>query len=277
MTTILVATDLSERSDRALQRAFMLAGELGAEVIVSSVIDDLLPEAVREEATGRTRDRLASHIAALEVARGVSYRTLIEPGRPHRMLLSQAATYDPAVIVLGLHRDRGFLDFFRGTTLDRVTRGGVWPVLLVRDHPDRAYQRVLVAVDFSEPSKRALRAARMLAPKAERRLFHAYTIPFKGYLTSGLEPGGGVSMADARYYDQEARRLMADFMRETGEETPPVVAEGSFVAVLHRMMSELRPDLLAIGRHGRGGLIRAVLGSATEELMSDPPCDMLIV
>jgi nucleotide-binding universal stress UspA family protein len=275
---ILVTTDLSERSDRAIERAFLLAGPTGAEVVVLSVVDDGLAAGQGgADMVAAVRDRLASHIAALAVARDVTHRIEIGQGQAYREILRVAAAIDPAVIVMGLHRETMVLDLLRGTTVARVTRGGVWPVLIVRDHPDRAYVRAIVAVDFSDAARRALRAARMLAPHAERTLLHAYTIPFQGYIAVGGEPGAILSSPEGRAADAEARRDMAAFMAEMGPEpNPPVIAEGGFLAVLHRARAELKPDLVALGQHSRSGLFRALIGSAAEELLRDPPCDLLI-
>ena len=53
---------------------------------------------------------------------------------------------------------------------------------------------------------------------------------------------------------------MAAFLDAVGPEAnPPVIAEGGFLSVLHRARSELRPDLIALGQHGRSGLFHALI------------------
>ncbi|HEU0220932.1 MAG TPA: universal stress protein [Paracoccaceae bacterium] len=275
MPGLLVATDLSERADRAVERAFLVAAEIGAEVTILTAVDDSLPESVRREAAERARDRLSSHIASLAVSQGVPRQVRVESGEPHRVIPRVAAEIDPDLIVLGMHRVRGLLDLFGGSTVERVTRGGVWPVLLVRDHPDRAYARALIGVDFSDAAGRAVRLVRRLMPKAERRFFHAYTVPFKGLMAAGVGEVDQAAGAEAQRH-AEATRHMAAFMAETGETGEPIVAEGSFVATLEKAMETIHPDLIAIGGHEGYGIIRAILGSAVDDLMIDPPCDLLV-
>jgi nucleotide-binding universal stress UspA family protein len=45
--------------------------------------------------------------------------------------------------------------------------------------------------------------------------------------------------------------------------------------VLARALEQVRPDLQALGTHGRSGIARAMLGSVAEETLANPPCDVL--
>ena len=56
MEKLLVATDLSARSDRALQRALALAHQLGATLEVIHIVSDTMPVRIAEryEASART-------------------------------------------------------------------------------------------------------------------------------------------------------------------------------------------------------------------------------
>ena len=45
---LLLATDLSERSDRAFDRALMLARDSRGSLIVLNVVDEALPKEIRE-------------------------------------------------------------------------------------------------------------------------------------------------------------------------------------------------------------------------------------
>jgi len=42
-------------------------------------------------------------------------------------------------------------------------------------------------------------------------------------------------------------------------------------------VADIKPDLLAIGTHGRSGVARAMLGSVAASLLAAPPCDILVV
>ena len=56
-----------------------------------------------------------------------------------------------------------------------------------------------------------------------------------------------------------------------------VLAHGEVHQVLSREVERLKPDLLAMGTHGRTGIAHAFLGSIAEDLLGRPPCDALAV
>ena len=267
MRKIVVATDLSERSDRAVERALRLSSELNSECIVISIIDDALPESLGVELGTRTETRLRTMLdahggtnALLDVRRGD-----VVPG-----VLGLAEDYDADLLVLGLHRRRDFLDAFRETTMERIVALSARPVLLVRDPVDRPYEKVLVAIDFSRACAEAVSAANRIAPGAEVASIHAYHVPFFG-LT------GGADTEMARAVRRETEELAAAWQKNHGVlgNVPEVVA-GSFREVLERKLKSYRPQVLAIGAHTRSGIGLHKLGSSTASLMRDPPADLLV-
>ena len=55
------------------------------------------------------------------------------------------------------------------------------------------------------------------------------------------------------------------------------VEEGGPMEVISRAVAEMRPDLLIMGTHGRSGLLKALLGSVTEEALRSLNVDILAV
>jgi nucleotide-binding universal stress UspA family protein len=56
-----------------------------------------------------------------------------------------------------------------------------------------------------------------------------------------------------------------------------VVCHGPPLEVIRQEVAQFRPDLLAIGVQRHVGLSRAVVGEIAEELLAQPPCDMIAV
>src|SRR3546814_12202071 len=69
-----------------------------------------------------------------------------------------------------------------GITVNHLARKTTVPLLIVRDRPFRPYDRLLVATDFSPSARVALETCISFFPAASITLFHAYVVPFAGYL-----------------------------------------------------------------------------------------------
>lgn len=271
---ILVATDLSCRSDRAVQRAFRLARETGRPLMVLTVLDDALPE----EMIGPLRERAAARLQRLGGSLGddVAFSVRVETGDPTGEILRQVHGVAPVLLVAGVHRSGRFLDALRETTIQRVVRHGRCPVLMVRDAPDHAYRRILSAMDFSSGATAALRLAARLWPEGRISVLHALHLPYSGGIGA---PGAGTDeiaagfVRDARAEDaawRDRTALPANVAAETRIEI------GGACGVIRRIVETEAFELVCVGAHGRVGALPSVLGSLTLDLIRDPPCDLLI-
>lgn len=270
MKTILVASDLSERSDHAVTRAGALARESGARLVLLSVVDEELPETLRAATAETMRAQLTDQATRL----GAKGDVRIEIGDASQDIHRVAREIDADLIVLGLHRLRPLMDLFTGTTMERLVRASERPVLLAASRKpsgsDGGYERVLVGIDFSPASLAAIEAAERVASDAEIVGFYAYHAPFKGFRGDALGEG----------YQQEAEREVDEWLETVDlpdDFERPLIYEGGVQEVMHRCYGEVKPDLIAIGAHGRSTLSPTLLGSFTEEIMRRPPCDLLIV
>jgi nucleotide-binding universal stress UspA family protein len=152
------------------------------------------------------------------------------------------------------------------------------PVLVVKERPGGAYERVLAAMDLSEGAIRALEAAYRIAPDAQFLIVHAWHEALMGF---------GTSDAAARLTARENKRVRAlverkskDFLSRLAPraKTPQFeLIEGSPEAVIRKQIAAFEPDLLAMGTHARSPLKIATLGSLARELLAEVPCDVLVV
>jgi len=269
--SILVATDLSPRGDRAVARTFRMAEALEARVQVLNVVDSALPDemATRMEAESEALlNRFAENLPqASKVTHGVGTIT----GDPAAAIVAEAMSHD--LLVLGTHRPRPFMDLFRETTMERIVRTLDRPVLLVRDPADHDYRRVLAALDFAPAASAALRLAATLAPEAELHALHAVHIPYRGFTA----PPGAVGTATPFLKDaQEQLRRWRDIEKLPNRLGDVEIIEGPAHGLLLRRVETLDADLLAVGAHGRAGAAPALLGSLANDLIRTPPCDLLV-
>lgn len=136
-------------------------------------------------------------------------------------------------------------------------------------------KRILVPIDFSEPSEKALHYAAKFAEQfgAEVRLLHViqpmvYPTDF-GYPPTPLDVDESVR--------SRIEERLADLGGQWGAKGKPLIRFGQPYQEIGVAASELQADLIIIATHGRSGLKHALLGSTAERVLRHAPCPVLIV
>jgi nucleotide-binding universal stress UspA family protein len=136
-------------------------------------------------------------------------------------------------------------------------------------------KRILVPLDFSPPSRRALRFAREWAALfgAEIGLLHVVE-PTVAAGEFGTVPMG----QGQRDLAGRARAALQELVREEFPESPRVsveVRKGSPSDQIAAVAGEWKADIIIIATHGRTGLKHALLGSTAERVVRHAPCPVL--
>jgi len=270
---MLVASDLTGRSVYPLQRAVQLKAESDCQLTVLHVVEHGLTAQILERRRTEADAQLEGWKRTLSEASQPGIGISVEVGDPFAAIVEvlQAGRIDLAVV--GGPGKRGLKELFTGTTAERVIRFSHVPVLMVNRHPDGPYKRVIVAVDFSQGSQRALEWACRVAPHAEIRLVHAWQSPL-------WEAGSDEPQTDAateRLREQEVQQLRAMIARVAGGRTfaLEIVEDGPFAA-LRNAIGVFNADLLAMGTHTRTRLATAMVGSLAQEFLAAGACDVLV-
>ena len=87
MKKLLMATDLSARSDRALQRALALAHQLGATLEVIHIVSDTVPESIAKQYEASALTTIEQLLASLPPAADVRPDIAIIRGHGHEEIL----------------------------------------------------------------------------------------------------------------------------------------------------------------------------------------------
>lgn len=152
------------------------------------------------------------------------------------------------------------------------------PVLVVKQPPHEPYRRLLVPVDFSPSSLRAIRHARSIAPQAEIVLLHAFEVPFEGKLRYASVDEDAIN----RYWivaKQEATQKLHALCNEAGLssiETQRIVLHGDPTVCIIEQEQERDCDLIVIGKHGQSVLEELLLGSVTRHVLAESQSDVLV-
>jgi universal stress protein E len=281
MRMLLVATDLSSRSDRALHRAALMAREFKARLALLHVVDDDQPPAMIDQDMRQAKALLDGQALQLAELANTRPDVLVKIGDPFEVIVQTMREQQADLIVMGAHRKRLLRDIFVGTTIERVMRTGNAPVLMVNAYPDGAYRRVLLAVDLSDASARAAQAAKALgllgAPAVS--IVHAFR-PYAKALLGRAGANQDIITQHVVHTAMEVASELTSFLDREGlndERHEIILEEGDPFATIKESVRRKNPDLLVIGTRGHTGLKRLLLGSVADEVMRQVECDVLAV
>lgn len=278
--SILLATDLSARCDRALDRAILLAEQWRSKLVILHVLegDHLRDADAVVPSWRRPPDPFAIAQRRLIEDVGTAAETaaiVIEEGDPAEAIQRTAETRGCDLIVTGVARDELFGRFALGTTVDQLLRNSSLPVLVVKRRARRAYRDVLVATDFSEASRHSLEMTARYFPDQALTIFHAYDPPLSGFASDPASYRRQYRTAVEEQYEAFVSGTpSADLIRKHAR---PLLEFGAPDKLLRDCCSESNIDLVVLGTEGRGALFELLVGSVAKQIMAELPCDALVV
>ncbi|MEN5081542.1 universal stress protein [Bosea sp. TWI1241] len=271
---LLLATDLSCRCDRALDRAVALCRQWQAELVVVHALESQRAIVPREQISAEARIAEVEGRLKRDLAGAFLQPTIVvEPGDPAELVLRSVAEQGCDLIVAGIARDEIFGRIALGNTVDALLRAAPVPLLVVKDRPHGAYERVLVATDFSGDAQAALAMAVRIAPNG-LTLFHAFDAPFSGWT------GRTQYLADAQAaaLERSAAFLAEAPIPEAAKASIVSIAEnGTLGPLLQAHVASQQVDLVVLGLPQRGFVVETLIGSRARAVLDEVHCDLLLV
>jgi len=273
----LIGVDGSEQSRVALAWGLARATARGASVELIHVADDsFLSESVAflseaQQASEQMLQAETAYARTLGFAGTLTGSAVV--GHPIAELEEASKRVD--LLILGAHGGSRFAGSFFGTRAVKVAAAAHCPVAVIPKTATESGSGVVVGIDGSDASKRAIAYA---AEEASRRgtplvAVYAWMPP----LTPGLEYlwseelvesqrtaaeeaiAIGTAGLASRYPDLEIRREIL--------QSPPVAA---------LVQAAEGADLLVVGSRGRGGISRLLLGSVSHGVLQALPCPVIV-
>ena len=295
LSQILVPVDFSKESEPTIGYATALAEAFDAGIHLLSVIEpysfmsgmDDMPFLYHSdlEVAKITQGEL-KELAQRAIPPDLTATLSVRRGKPAQVISSTARKLAIHLIVMSSHGRTGLKRLLLGSTAEQVVRHAPCPVLVLRRRMIRrlgwqgsgqigGLKEILVPVDFSEPSRQALRYASSFASRFGARLTVVSVVP---PLTGApYLAGGGIEYTK----DEALRRTRKELARLAEEELQPTAKIRLEFGVpfdqITRVAKELHSDMIIIGTQGRTGLGRAVLGSTAENVVRHAPCPVLVV
>jgi nucleotide-binding universal stress UspA family protein len=269
--SILIPTDGEEATKPAIEHGLRIAAKRDATVHALYVVDippvggesaelSLEPLVKRLEAEGKDA---TGDIAAKARDDGLDVRETLEQGIPFRAILSYAEAHKIDLIAMGAGERDDIESYFLGSTARKVTRLSHAPVLTVRaseEEVSRDYESILVAVDGTQGSQRAIEACKQLALDFDAIAHIVYVVDSRvaraGSLVGLMESEG-----------EQACRDTVSRMRTVGVDCTSEILHGRPAAQILSYASDHDIDCLVVGTYGRTGLDRFVMGSVAEKVV----------
>jgi nucleotide-binding universal stress UspA family protein len=286
---ILCPVDFSDASRSALRYARLIADHFGARMLIVTVEDPLLTEAI-DLGTGHVWDpedtrRELAHFASGALGgnplKDAEVEYLVAVGKPAKQIIHLAQEHACALIVMSTHGLTGVRKMFFGSTTERVLRETTVPVLAVApsehvpqtfDDVRRQVGRILVPVDLSPASIHQVRVARGLAEGLGVALVVTHVVePVRSPLAARLHLPSIEVERKARAEDALAE-ILATVPREPRPEA--LVGYGDPAEEIAKIAHDRRVGLIVIGLHG-SPMLGPRMGSVTYRVLCLAPALVL--
>jgi nucleotide-binding universal stress UspA family protein len=295
---VLCPFDFSEVSTRALEQAGVLTRASGARLTVLHVFLSVMPttglnaldagtaQVIEPADLEELRDKVAA-VCRSAIDADARVDIIIVGGAPAPSILDHAALNSVDLIVMGTHGTSGFQHLLLGSVTEKVLRRAACPVLTVPPRaagtPTASFRQVLVAVDFSDCSKLALKAAATMADSAAMMtLLHVMEWPWHEPPVPGME-GMPASQVEAlldyrRYLETSATDGLKGLAAGLpGRTVATEVRFGKAYRELLDAAGERKADLIVIGVRGRGPVDIGFFGSTANHVVRAAACPVLTV
>lgn len=301
---ILVLIDFSLVSIEAIEAAKVIARHFGATIHLAHVQAPQHPVALMGAVFSSGRRAVSIEQHRRETLRGrlkELARRCELPSAGNIHLREGAVVFHEAcrlaeklpadLIVMPTHGRTGLMHLFLGSTAERVVRHAPCPVLVTRKPEAKSgpkvptqeaagrRQTILVPVDFSDASRRALEYAIGFARRVSAQLivFHAAHL---GDVASvdGLGAPGLIGLTKIAHED--ARRQMQEFIgpvKVRGLKYETVVQDGSPVSQICDFAKKRDVHLIITATHGRTGFEHLMIGSVAEQVVRRAGRSVLVV
>jgi nucleotide-binding universal stress UspA family protein len=305
---ILVPLDGSELAEVALRYAKEPAVKLGAEVILVHVCSpeecQCEPEKCYIQPMHRvyiehTASMFKDELEKVEARNAeIGWETLI--GDPAIEIIRYSKEKDASLIIMATHGRSGISRWAMGSVTDKVIRGSVVPVQIIRafvpedtPHSDLPEEKILVLLDGSNMAEQVLPYVTQHAEMSGREVILLRVLeppdmesPVSYYLTpQDYPPTRPLKWEDyaeqeTAKYKEVAKEYLAGIekrLKDVGLKVRPEILMGKPADEIVDYVSKNPFNLIVMSTHGRSGLTRWAFGSVADKVLHATPSPILLV
>jgi nucleotide-binding universal stress UspA family protein len=295
---VLVATDFSPPSKVALTYGRALARTFGASLHLLHVAENQFLSATfaDHKIVGADQTRWLEELLTSEDRETLHARAVVElSDATAATIVDYAVRSMVGLIVMGTNGRGTVAQLLMGSVAERVVRTASCPVLTVR-HPEHDFVRsdsggsettmmqlknILVATDFSEPSKAALAYGQELARTFNTSLTVLHVVEDMAVRQVGPDGFGFSDPSTQREIETSAQKqvdaIISDADRDMVGAQAVIRTSNATAPAIADFARESGVDLIVMGTHGRGAVAHLLMGSVAERVVRTAPCPVLTV
>jgi nucleotide-binding universal stress UspA family protein len=266
---LLLATERTEFDAGAERLAFALAARCGKPLLATiPVVSNPEYEAVAPALAQRRDEEIGQQVDALHAVAdraGVSLETTVRHGQePFAEIVDEARARGADLIVIRRRGKRGFFaKLLVGEMVSKVIGHAPCSVLIVPRAAQMWSKTLLIATDGSPNGERACRVAGAIARQC-------------GMAVAVVSAAAESASEERRRLAQEHADQSAETLRAGGLAVSAQARAGKPHDVILAAAREAGADLIVVGRSGRSGVERVLLGSTAERVAGFAECPVLI-
>lgn len=263
---LLLATDGSEYSEGAIREAISFAKRCSSKLyamFVVGVITDyetFSPQKIEEAMEGEAKKYLES-VRARALSEGVVCEIILAHGEPHERIVEEAERIKADLIFIGRRGTKGLGKLLMGEVAAKVIGHALCNVLVVPKAAVIGYRNILVATDGSGHSIAAAEQAIKIAKRCGSSVIALSSI------RSNDELGAAKSNINKVVEMAQKENVLAEGITPMGRSYNVIVETAGGRGV----------DLIVIGIPVKTALQKIFTGSATEQVIGNAGCALLIV
>ena len=269
MKTILVPTDFSEQASFALDLAVQIGKKSKAKILLLNVIEgarsfsfNTMGEAqasAGEEAfyvqklVEQTRERLYDLKEEL-LKQGLEIDSIVEIGNPYQSIASVVGEYQADLIVMGTKGSSGLEEVLIGSNTERVVRFAECPVITMKSKVDLAnINKIVFATDLSDDQIEVINAIKKMQKQLDAELHLVKVNTPNNFHTQRQSAEEFKSFIDRHNIEKGHSHVYNEATEEDG--------------ILY-FAEDIGECMIAIGTHGRTGILHLLSGSLAEDLVN---------
>lgn len=269
MKTILVPTDFSEQAGYALDLAVQIGKQSKAKILLLNVIEGMrnfsfntmgeAESSAGEEAffikklIEQTRERLYD-VKESMLKEGLEIESIVEMGNPYQSIGSVVSEHNADLIVMGTKGTSGLEELLIGSNTERVVRFAECPVVTIKEKVDLAkINKIVFATDLSDEQTEVIAAIKKMQQQLGAELHLLKVNTPNNFHTQRQSAEEFKSFIDRHDIKDGHSHVYNEATEEDG--------------ILY-FAEDLGACMIAIGTHGRTGIMHLLSGSLAEDLVN---------